>query len=55
MQNPKPPDKEQKKYQKPKVTKVQLVPEEAVLAVCKNGAMGLECIPDPSCAASPRS
>lgn len=45
---------DKKEYQKPKLTLVRLAPEEAVLAVCKNGAMG-DCIPDPSCTAAPRS
>ncbi len=43
-----------KEYQKPTVTQIMLVPEEAVLAVCKDGAMGT-CDPDPNCLSTPRS
>ena len=46
---------EKKLYDKPKITKVQLVPQEAVLAVCKNGVMGDGCAPDPTCVANPSS
>jgi hypothetical protein len=45
---------EKKAYTKPKLTEVRLVAEEAVLAVCKDGAHG-SCAPDLSCDSFPRS
>ena len=43
-----------KVYTKPKVTEIQLVAQEAVLSVCKDGAMGV-CTPDLTCSDFPRS
>ena len=45
---------QKKEYQKPNITKVKLIPEEAVLAVCKDGAAGLICQPD-TCSFLPTS
>jgi hypothetical protein len=48
-------NKAKKPYIKPEVTQVQMVAEEAVLAVCKDGAASGACIPDPVCSFTPRS
>ena len=47
-------EEKKRQYEKPKVTKVRLVPEEAVLAVCKAGVQA-RCAPDPNCIANPTS
>lgn len=54
MNQPKNEIKEKKIYQKPLLLKVELIAEDAVLAVCKNGQGG-ECRPDLSCFSSQRS
>jgi hypothetical protein len=54
-------DREKKKtqvkkpYKKPTITRVELVAGEAVLALCKYGALIGPCAPDVNCNSKPRS
>jgi len=41
-------DKNKKAYEKPVVTQVELVADEAVLAACKTG-IDIDCLPDITC------
>ncbi len=49
MDQKKDDDKEKKIYQKPVVTRVELVAEEAVLSACKQGSLGGHCAVTYSC------
>lgn len=55
MNQPDGEPKQKKTYQKPLLTKVELIAEEAVLSACKQGGMGGSCGALYTCSSSPGS